>query len=104
MEMQTALWWTSGFAEKFRAHRGYDIAQCLPLLIVQENFWAGTVLPYGETFVGLDEAFSTGCVDDYRLTLQEGYEEYVKANVEWAHSKGVEYSNQPAYNLPLNMV
>ncbi|KAI8267686.1 hypothetical protein K4K58_007307 [Colletotrichum sp. SAR11_239] len=100
-----ALWWTHDFADSFRTQRGYDIATCLPFLIQRENYWAAQNLPYGESFLSQDnKTLVSRCNDDYRLTLQHGYEEYIRATSEWAHERGLEYSNQPAYNLPLNML
>ncbi|KAH7176035.1 hypothetical protein EDB81DRAFT_897022, partial [Dactylonectria macrodidyma] len=104
MEMQSALWWTHGFSEQFHALRGYDIRPCLPFLIRRDTFWAAQTLPYGESFESQNSTIAERCNDDYRITLQHGYEEYIRANAEWARSKGLEYSNQPAYNLPLNML
>ncbi|KAF4809933.1 hypothetical protein CGCSCA5_v011015 [Colletotrichum siamense] len=104
-EMDTALWWTHDFADSFRTQRGYDIATCLPFLIQRENYWAAQNLPYGESFLSQDNnTLVSRCNDDYRLTLQHGYEKYIRATSEWAHERGLEYSNQPAYNLPLNML
>ncbi|KAH0429215.1 hypothetical protein CcaCcLH18_08567 [Colletotrichum camelliae] len=105
MEMDTALWWTHDFADSFRTQRGYDIATCLPFLIQRESYWAAQNLPYGESFLSQDNnTLVSRCNDDYRRTLQHGYEEYIRATSEWAHEWGLEYSNQPAYNLPLNML
>ena len=104
MEMNSALWWTDGFADLFHESRGYDITNCLPFLIRQDTYWGALIVPYGETFVSANQTFADGCNDDYRIVLQEGYENYVRATLDWAHAKGFEYSNQPAYNLPLNMV
>ncbi|KAI0840100.1 hypothetical protein F5Y06DRAFT_263644 [Hypoxylon sp. FL0890] len=104
MEMNSALWWTQGFAEQFRTSRGYDINDCLPFLIRADTFWSAIGVPYGETFVSPNETLADGCNDDYRIVLQEGYEQYIRAAREWAHGTGAEYSNQPAYNLPLNML
>ncbi|KXH49842.1 hypothetical protein CSIM01_03979 [Colletotrichum simmondsii] len=105
MEMDTALWWTHNFADTFRTQRGYDITPCLPFLIQRENYWAAQNLPYGESFVSQeDSTFVSRCNDDYRLTLQAGYEDYIRTTSDWAHSRGLEYSNQPAYNIPLNML
>ncbi|KAM0322963.1 hypothetical protein ACHAQA_009062 [Verticillium albo-atrum] len=104
MEMHSALWWTHGFAERFNADRGYDIRQCLPFLIRRDTFWAAQTLPYGESFESHNGTYAERCNDDYRIVLQQGYEEYVNFSAQWAHDKGLEYSNQPAYNLPLNML
>ncbi|KAJ2987274.1 hypothetical protein NUW58_g4599 [Xylaria curta] len=91
MEMNAALWWTASFAEVFRASRGYEINTCLPFLIKK-------------TTIGQLKQCPEGCNDDYRTVLLEAYSEYLKVSVEWAHSKGIEYRNQPAYNLPLNLL
>ncbi|OHF01555.1 hypothetical protein CORC01_03045 [Colletotrichum orchidophilum] len=104
MEMDTALWWTHNFAHTFRSQRGYNIAPCLPFLIQRENYWAAQNVPYGESFYSQNTTLASRCNDDYRLTLQHGYEEYICATSEWAFERGLEYSNQPAYNLPLNML
>lgn len=106
MEAMSALWWTPGFADKFKKGRGYDISTCLPFLVIKSNYWAGSSVPYGETFIATqaNKSFADKCVDDYRLTLQQGYSEYLESNVAWAHSRGLKYSSQPAYNLPLSMV
>ncbi|EXF81412.1 hypothetical protein CFIO01_01074 [Colletotrichum fioriniae PJ7] len=105
MEMDTALWWTHNFADAFRTQRGYDIATCLPFLIQRENYWAAQNLPYGESFLSpSNSTLVSRCNDDYRLTLQAGYEDYIRTTSEWAHERGLEYSSQPAYNLPLNML
>ncbi|KAI0468585.1 hypothetical protein F4859DRAFT_524163 [Xylaria cf. heliscus] len=104
MEMNAALWWTTGFAELFRASRGYEINTCLPFLIKKDTYWAALTLPYGETFVSPNQTLAEGCNDDYRIVLLETYNKYLSASVEWAHAKGIKYSSQPAYNLPLNLL
>ncbi|KAK7606281.1 hypothetical protein JOL62DRAFT_360383 [Phyllosticta paracitricarpa] len=104
MEMQTALLWTPGFREKFKESRGYDIAPCLPYLIVRDNYWGQAIVPYGEVFTATNSTLQEQCNQDYRQVLNEGYKEYLGHFVEWAHSLGIEYSAQPAYNFPLDML
>lgn len=104
MEMVSSLWWTPELPSRFNESRGYDITLCLPYLITAANYWNGAVLPYGEGFVAENATFGDKCNEDYRTTLNEGYQEYLAAYVNWTHGLGVGYSAQPAYNLPLNMV
>jgi hypothetical protein len=105
MEMQTALFWTPGLAQKFQSGRGYDILACLPYLIIKSNYWASSVVPYGETFRSSNnQTFADDCINDYQVSLREGYEKYLQANLDRAHSKDLKYSAQPSYNLPLDMV
>ncbi|KAJ4999991.1 hypothetical protein K4K48_003252 [Colletotrichum sp. SAR 10_66] len=101
--MDTALWWTHDFADSFRTQRGYDIATCLPFLIQRENYWAAQNLPYGESFLSQDNnTLVSRCNDDYRLTLQDTRNTFAQRRN--GPTNGLEYSNQPAYNLPLNML
>lgn len=104
MEMNSVVWWTHGFEKRFAEERGYDIRRCLPFLVNQENGWAQQNIPYGEGFESVNRTLNIGCNEDYRVVLQHCYEDYVQAHVEWSHERGLEYSNQPAYNLPLDMV
>lgn len=102
--MQSSLWWTPDFQQKFQEGRGYSVVQCLPFLITTKNYWIQAIAPYGEVFTSLDESVAEGCIQDYRTTLNEGYQRYLSHYVGWAHSRGIKYSAQPGYNLPLNMV
>ncbi|EKG14347.1 hypothetical protein MPH_08469 [Macrophomina phaseolina MS6] len=104
MEMVSSLWWTPDLPSRFNSSRGYDITVCLPYLITPANYWNGAVVPYGEGFTSENAAFAEKCNEDYRTTLNEGYQDYLSAFVDWSHGVGVEYSAQPAYNLPLNML
>lgn len=104
MEMNAGIWWTTGFDESFFNSLGYDIRPCLPFLVTRDNSWAQQVTPYGEEFRSINQTLSSKCIDDYRLVLQQGYEEYINTNVAWSRKRGLEYSNQPAYNLPLSAV
>ncbi|GME45067.1 hypothetical protein GTA08_BOTSDO10482 [Neofusicoccum parvum] len=104
MEMVSSLWWTPDFVANFNRSRGYDITPCLPYLITPANYWNGAAVPYGEAFAAENATFGDKCNQDYRTTLNEGYQEYLAAFETWAHGLGVEYSAQPAYNLPLDML
>jgi len=106
MEILASLYWTSGFLERFENARGYSLVKYLPLLFVDRNNWAGVLPGYPEQFIyGKYTADGTSLRNlDYRTTLNEGYQDYITHFENWAHSKGVQYSNQPTYNLPMQMV
>ncbi|KAJ4220296.1 hypothetical protein NW760_012216 [Fusarium oxysporum] len=103
MEMDSTLWWTRGFDKDFKRALGYDIRTCLPLLLIKENGWAQVRIAYDEEFYSKNMTRGEECNKDYRSVLQTKYEEYIQAHAEWARSKGLKFSNQPAYNLPLSM-
>lgn len=104
MEMQSSLWWTPTFFDRFEKARGYDITTCLPYLIKKENFWNSGSTPYSDTFSSKNTSVGDKCNDDYHTTLNEGYQEYLGAYETWAHGLGIQYSAQPAYNLPMSML
>ncbi|KKY16236.1 putative secreted protein [Diplodia seriata] len=79
MELVSSLWWTPELQSMFNESRGYDITLCLPYLITAANYWNGAVLPYGEGFVAENATFGAKCNEDYRTTLNEGYQEYLAA-------------------------
>jgi hypothetical protein len=106
MEMLATLWWTPGFLDKFEKSRGYSLTKYLPLLYSASNQWNSYFPSYLEQFVyGNYTVDGTSVYNlDYRAVLNEGYQEYISHFVQWSHSLGIGYSDQPAYNLPLQMV
>lgn len=106
MEMQAALFWTPTLANRFEARRGYSVIKYLPLLFTASNSWSSSIAPYTDTLTygGANVTDQQLVLDDYRLTLTEGYQEYLQHFVEWARSLNVKYSAQTAYNLPLDLV
>lgn len=107
MEMSSALWWSHEFLERFEASRGYNPRKYLPLMFHQSNTLRAEYRPYNNTYMLNDDLELSGqnkYLQDYRLTLNEGYREYLATIEEWAQSLSMEFSVQPAYNLPLDMV
>ena len=106
MEQQAALFWTSEFLGKFEAARGYSAIKYLPLFFNVSNQWDQLLPSYNETWIygEYDQNGESVHLGDYRLTLNEGYDEYLEHFNEWAESLGLNHSCQPAYNLPLDMV
>jgi len=105
MEMMAPLWWTRGFLEKFRRSRGYDGTKYLPVFFQAKNLWNSYGEPYDTSYVIDGEPADGGkYAEDYRLTLTEGYQEYLAEHQRWAAARGMGHSTQPAYNMPLDMV
>lgn len=106
LEIQAALWWTPGFAERFEKSRGYSIVKYLPVIFHASNQWGGYLPPYNIIYnLGAGYSPKGGKYhEDFRLTLSEAYRDYLVALQDWAASKGMNFSAQPAYNLPLDMV
>ncbi|KAI0475378.1 hypothetical protein GGR56DRAFT_510973 [Xylariaceae sp. FL0804] len=104
LEMQSALWWTAGFLDRFEESRGYSLVKYLPLVFQASNQWGGYLPPYNTTYnIGPYSTAANKWTEDYRLTLEEGYGDYVTHYVQWGAEYGVGLRNQPAYNLPLEM-
>lgn len=107
MEIQAALYWTPNFLGRFEVARKYNPVKYLPLLFQKStSFVASPGAPYNTTFY-LDESEKSGqskYLQDYRLTLNEGYREYLAALETWAQSLGISHSCQVAYNMPVDMV
>jgi hypothetical protein len=106
MEILAALYWTPGLLEQFEKVCGYSLLPYLPLLFSPSNTWNGILPVYDEVYgLGNDTEIGTGVAQlDYRKILNDGYQHYLTHFLNWSHSIGVEYSTQPAYNLPLQMV
>lgn len=106
MEILAALYWTPDFLSRFEREAGYSLVKYLPLLYNPSNTWNGGILAYPELYqYGEYTADNTSVHDlDYRTVLTSGYQDYIDHFEEWSHARGVEYSNQPAYNLPLEML
>ena len=92
--------------QRFLQDRGYDITRYLPLLFDISNQWDQFLPPYNETWVygANGSSVKAAVLADYRKTLTEGNQEYLRHLVDWSHNLGVEYSSQPGYNIPVDMV
>ncbi|KAI1344239.1 hypothetical protein F5Y15DRAFT_365918 [Xylariaceae sp. FL0016] len=104
MEMQAALPWTDGLLSKFEEIHGYSIVKYLPILFHATNTWGGYLPPYNITYTLGEYVMNGGpYVMDYKTVLSQGYDEYVQHYNDWASSKGLQLSNQPGYNFPIDM-
>lgn len=106
MEILASLYWTPDFLARFEQEMGYSLVKYMPLLYNPKNTWNGGILAYPELYqYGEYTADNTSVHDlDYRTVLTSGYQDYIDHFEEWSHARGVEYSDQPAYNLPLEML
>ena len=106
MEMLSALYWTPGLLNRFSSTHGYDLTQYLPLLFSPSNTWNGALPVYNEVYgFGNDTSIGNSVYQlDYRSILNDGYQDYLSHFQNWSHAIGAEFSAQPSYNLPLQMV
>ncbi|KAK4186481.1 hypothetical protein QBC35DRAFT_553987 [Podospora australis] len=104
MEMMSPLWWTPGFLSRFEKARNYKGAAYLPVFFQAKNLWNSYGEPYENSFQLEGQPADGGkFAEDYRLTLSEGYEDYLREYQRWASSRGLQHSAQPAYNMPMDM-
>lgn len=106
MEIQASLYWTPDYIKRFISSRGYNPVKYLPLMFHQSNSFHGYEAPYNTTFYLEGEGYGDQgkFLQDYRLTLTEGYNEYLKSLELWAQSLGVSHSCQVGYNQPVDLV
>ncbi|KAL2871019.1 uncharacterized protein BJX67DRAFT_377629 [Aspergillus lucknowensis] len=104
MELLFALPWTRGFLSRFETAHGYSLVKYLPLLFGQANSWGQLLPPYPEEYQ-YGDYYTDGLSihnANYRQTLSECYQDYLRFHVQWSRSHGIGFSAQPAYNLPLS--
>lgn len=106
MEILAALYWTPGLLTRFKDSYGYELVPYLPLLFSSVNTWNGFLPVYNVSYAFENDTNVKDSVHqiDYRKVLNDGYQDYLSQFREWSHTVGTEYSAQPAYNLPLQMV
>ena len=105
MEMMSPLWWTPDFLSRFKEARGYSATVYLPVFFQARNLWNGYGEPYDTSYMFDGQPADGGkYAEDYRLTLNEGYQDFLREYQKWAVARGMEHSAQPAYNMPLDMV
>ncbi|KAG7410834.1 hypothetical protein Forpe1208_v009638 [Fusarium oxysporum f. sp. rapae] len=106
MEIQASLYWSPGFPDCFKAKRGYNVIKYLPLLFHKSTSFTAAQAPYNTTFYleGTSDDGQSKYLQDYRLTLNEGYQEYLQTFEDWAESLGLSHSCQVGYNIPLDIL
>ena len=104
MELLSNVSWSRSLPERFQQIHGYDIRPYLPLIIFGNNninLESGNPGAYRVTLDSPDQG--AGYVNDYRIALTAGYQEYLSTLVNWTHSLNVSFSSQVSYNLPMDM-
>ncbi|ROV88303.1 hypothetical protein VMCG_10483 [Cytospora schulzeri] len=106
LEMLAALYWTPDFLSRFEHEMGYNIIKYLPLLYNPTNAWYAGSTVYPELYQYGEYTLDNQSVHEpnYYAVLGSGYQDYIDHFEKWSHFRGVHYSNQPAYNLPLEML
>ncbi|SCO78667.1 uncharacterized protein FRV6_02880 [Fusarium oxysporum] len=106
MEIQASLYWSPGFLDRFKSKRGYNVIKYLPLLFHKSTSFQAEQAPYNTTFYldGTPDNGQSKYLQDYRLTLNEGYQEYLQTFENWAASLGLSHSCQVGYNIPLDVL
>ncbi|KAI1031719.1 hypothetical protein LB504_000062 [Fusarium proliferatum] len=106
MEIQASLYWSPDFQDRFKSKRGYDVIKYLPLLFHKLTSFTAAQAPYNTTFYldGTPDDGQSKYLQDYRLTLNEGYQEYLQTFEDWAQSLGLSHSCQVGYNIPLDIL
>ncbi|ENH75763.1 hypothetical protein FOC1_g10003928 [Fusarium oxysporum f. sp. cubense race 1] len=106
MEIQASLYWSPGFLDRFKSKRGYNVIKYLPILFHKSTSFQAEQAPYNTTFYldGTPDDGQSKYLQDYRLTLNEGYQEYLQTFENWAASLGLSHSCQVGYNIPLDVL
>ncbi|RKL07377.1 hypothetical protein BFJ68_g9880 [Fusarium oxysporum] len=94
------------FLDRFQSKRGYNVIKYLPLLFHKSTSFQAEQAPYNTTFYldGTPDNGQSKYLQDYRLTLNEGYQEYLQTFENWAASLGLSHSCQVGYNIPLDVL
>lgn len=105
MELLSNVSWSPSLPARFQARWGYNLKQFLPLIIFGDNNRNIQSSAPGLFNCLLDtEDQGQGYINDYRVALVEGYQEYLKVFTNWTKSYlDLQHSSQVVYNLPMDM-
>jgi len=101
-EFRAQLYWTQGLSQRFQQDHNYSIHLALPVLFGGKRPFSGANTPsqvydYNTSFDS--ERFR----NDFKQTLTNAYLDYGKHLTDYARTIGLKYSDQPAYNFPLDV-
>lgn len=105
LEIRSTINWSPELPAAFKSQHGYDIKKHLPVIMWgNKNNGIQTSDPGRYRVVLNTVDGGTSYVDDYRSTLQKGYEEYLKALSGWLRDRlGLTLRTQTSYNMPMEM-
>jgi hypothetical protein len=105
MELESNISWSKTLPSRFQNLHGYDIRTYLPLIIFGNNninIQSGDPGAYRVLLNTADQGF--GYINDYRLALQHGYQEYLSTLRNWTREHlNISLSTQVSYNMPMDM-
>ncbi|KAH8897161.1 hypothetical protein GQ53DRAFT_887412 [Thozetella sp. PMI_491] len=106
VEMTSNISWSRGLPERFQRLMGYEIRPILPLLAFgQNNINIQSSSPGAFQCILNTDDQGAGYINDFRAVLQDGYREYLTFLTNWTNTVlGVQFSAQPSYNLPMDML
>ncbi|KAJ6547208.1 hypothetical protein B0H19DRAFT_257895 [Mycena capillaripes] len=100
MEFWAQLFWTDAFPQRFLERHGYEINKTLPVV---STISTGFAQKPAQSFDFGSTVDSDKFLEDYQDTLTSLYMDYMATFVNWSHTVGFEFSNQPAYNFHLDV-
>lgn len=104
IEIVSTVNWSPSIPARFKSLFNYEIHTFLPLLVFRQNNLGMQNASPGSFQCVLDtEDEGIGYLNDFRGALAHGYNEYLSSLTEWSNSLGLQFSAQPAYNLPIDM-
>ncbi|KLU89722.1 hypothetical protein MAPG_08691 [Magnaporthiopsis poae ATCC 64411] len=106
VEVSSNISWSKSMAARFQKVNGYRIEPFLPLLTFEQNNLAIQTASPGPFQCVLDSPDQgAGYVHDFHAALVDGYREYLDTLTSWSHDTlKTQFSAQPGYNLPLDML
>ncbi|RYC81627.1 hypothetical protein BFJ63_vAg15487 [Fusarium oxysporum f. sp. narcissi] len=103
IEIRNNVYWTKALPAVFSAEHGYDVTRWLPILFHQNRLGFGGEPPVW--WITDEDDAGNNHIADYRSTLGHLYNIYLKTLNRWANEYlDVQFSAQPAYNLPIDML
>ncbi|KAH7383434.1 secreted protein [Cadophora sp. MPI-SDFR-AT-0126] len=103
VEVPSTLYWTPQLSKTFKSMHKYDVGVKIMLLSYGNGLQFDT--EYSERFFSDKPELDQGYISDYRATLTRLMTTYLDYINNWSHTYlGLEYSAQPGYGIPVDML